>query len=456
MLDPNIILRGQQQADPFESAAKGIQFGQGLRQLLSGRQAGKMAALAPEERQTFANKSMFSRELNAQLKADKAAEVQALREQQKHDADIYNTLAQGGERIANAGKTTQETGANRYGLGRDVWMAVTQSGNLNAGKMLLNRHLASGAIDQPTYDALNSQLTALEGQDPSVIQSTAFNQAKSTLDPKYNFATVDAQEANATSLANNQNTVNATLAGQQVQKEIAGDRLEFEKGQAEKPKFVKEITAPDGTVYGIYSDGSADVMSTKSGGVVKGQGGASKGMTATMQKELFETDDAITAGNSLISTLTDAIALNDKSYDGVLARERAAVAGNAWGSDDAKNTALLHNMITGNALEALKATFGSAPTEGERKILIELQGSVNEPAPVRKAIWGRAQAAAKRRLEYNQQKAEAIRNGSYTSTTYKPYVDTPPGSGVNAGQQQPNGSDTTQKAIGSASSKWGI
>lgn len=285
MLDPRIILSGQQQADPFESAAKGIQFGQGLRQLLSGRQAGKMAALNPDERQAFADKSMFSRELNAQLRADQAAAQKAQQEALKFNADLYNTYAQGEERIANAGKftadagkTTQETGANRYGLGRDVWMAVTQSGNPNAGKMLLNRHLASGAIDQPTYDALNSQLTALEGQEPSAIQATAFNQAKAMLDPKYSFQTED-----------NKATVNATLNGQNLDYKLSQDKLDQDQRQfSETLDFNKsqtsalfsaqqqdirdgkaKLTEINGVTYLDYGNGNGEIYVDKNGQPVK-------------------------------------------------------------------------------------------------------------------------------------------------------------------------------------------
>jgi hypothetical protein len=57
-------------------------------------------------------------------------------------------------------------------------------------------------------------------------------------------------------------------------------------------------------------------------------------------------------------------------------------------------TADLENIVLGTALTQLKAIFGAAPTEGERKILIDVQGSINKPANTRKAIWQRAQQAA--------------------------------------------------------------
>lgn len=257
MLDPSIIMRGaeraqlQQQQNMEALGELGGNFGK----LVLGRRVNQMQQLKPEERQAFANNSIFSTHLNNQLKADKAAEAQALRDQQKHDADVYNIRAQGSERIANAGKTTQEAGANQYGLGRDVWMAVTQSGNLNAGKMLLNRHLASGAIDQPTYDALNSQLTALEGQEPSAVQAAAFNQAKSTLDPKYNFATVDAQETNATSIKNNELDNQTSLKRLKQESEQYQQNFEYTAQQDEIKNGQAELKEFGGKTWIVYKNG---------------------------------------------------------------------------------------------------------------------------------------------------------------------------------------------------------
>lgn len=285
MLDPRIILSGQEQADPFETAAKGIQFGQGLRQLLSGRQAGKMAALNPNERQAFADKSMFSRELNTQLRADQAAAQKAQQEALKFNADLYNTYAQGEERIANAGKykadagkTNQETGGSRYNLGQSVFMAVAASGSPEAGKAVLNRQLSSGAIDQTTYDSINNQLNGMIGQKPSDIQSLAFNQAKAMLDPKFNFQTKD-----------NEATVNATLNGQNLDYELSQDKLDqdqkqfnetmnFNKSQtsalfAAQQQDIRDgkakLTEINGATYLDYGNGNGEIYVDKNGQPVK-------------------------------------------------------------------------------------------------------------------------------------------------------------------------------------------
>lgn len=186
----------------------------------------------------------------------------------------------------------------------------------------------------------------------------------------------------------------------------------------EQNKPIGFDVAPDGRKVAIMPDGQAIYVKDQQGQYVT-VSSHNKPMTATMQKQLFEADDAITATETVITTLTDALNLNANSYDGKFAISRAKARGNLAGnSEEANNTVLLDNMVTGNALDALKATFGAAPTEGERKILLDLQGSVDLPRQQREAIWKRALSAAQKRLTVNQQKAAAIRDGTYTKSSY--------------------------------------
>jgi len=79
-------------------------------------------------------------------------------------------------------------------------------------------------------------------------------------------------------------------------------------------------------------------------------------------------------------------------------------------------TANYENLVLGQALGQLKSTFGAAPTEGERKILLELQASVDKPDNVRQEILGRARQLAENRLRFNEQRANELRGGTF----YKP------------------------------------
>ncbi|WP_336165231.1 hypothetical protein [Acinetobacter ursingii] len=186
----------------------------------------------------------------------------------------------------------------------------------------------------------------------------------------------------------------------------------------EKNKPVSFGVDIKGRKYAVMPNGDARYVKDAQGNYITDVK-SEKPMTATMQKELFETDDAIASSQSVISNLKEALRLSPISYDGLNADMRASVAGNLGiDKERSKNTAMLNNIMTSNALDALKSTFGAAPTEGERKILLDIQGSVNLPAKQREAIYERALQAANKRLTMNQKKAEAIRNGSYTSSEY--------------------------------------
>lgn len=137
-------------------------------------------------------------------------------------------------------------------------------------------------------------------------------------------------------------------------------------------------------------------------------------MPAAAQKELFEADDTVQAGNAVIRTLNDALKLNDKAYSGYAAKGRAVLRSNLPGESDAADATInLDNMMTGQALESLKLVFGGMPTEGERKILLEMQASADKTPGQRKSIIDRAIKAAEIRVKFNAKKAEALRKGTY-------------------------------------------
>jgi hypothetical protein len=137
-------------------------------------------------------------------------------------------------------------------------------------------------------------------------------------------------------------------------------------------------------------------------------------LSPTAQKELFEADDTAQAAKNVQGILQSALELNDKTYSGYGAKSRAIARSNLPGtSEEADNTIQLDNMMTGQALESLKATFGGMPTEGERKILLEMQASADKTPAQRKDIMTRAIAAAKKREAFSRDRAKSLRAGTY-------------------------------------------
>lgn len=138
-------------------------------------------------------------------------------------------------------------------------------------------------------------------------------------------------------------------------------------------------------------------------------------LTATDKKAILEADEMVELNKTAISNLEKALELSPKAFYGPLSKQSGEV-GSWFGHEKSTITADLNNLVMGNALGQLKAIFGAAPTEGERKILLEIQGSVSQPPAVRDEIYKRALVIARRRLEFNRKRAEELRGGTY----YKP------------------------------------
>jgi hypothetical protein len=142
--------------------------------------------------------------------------------------------------------------------------------------------------------------------------------------------------------------------------------------------------------------------------------GGGAALSPTAQKELFEADDIAQSSKNVQGILQSALQLNNQTYSGYGAKARAVARSNLPGqSAEADNTIQLDNMMTGQALESLKATFGGMPTEGERKILLDMQASADKTPAQRKDIMERAIAAAKRRETFAAERAKSLRAGTY-------------------------------------------
>ena len=151
---------------------------------------------------------------------------------------------------------------------------------------------------------------------------------------------------------------------------------------------------------------------------VKALAGEGKGMTLSPQeqKELFEAEDIVNASKSVILNLSTAKELSPKAYEGFGAGTRRTIARNIPGvgnSEGVTATTELDTLVGENSLSQLKVIFGGNPTEGERKILIDLQGSISMSDAERQKIYDRALKAAARRMKTNQEKMENIRKGGY-------------------------------------------
>lgn len=163
-----------------------------------------------------------------------------------------------------------------------------------------------------------------------------------------------------------------------------------------------------------YQPGSADYQARVR--QIVGEGKAGK-LSAAETKDLMETEDVITSGTNTIRNMQKALELNPIAYEGVTAGARQT-AGRATpivkNSKAQVATTELETVVLGNTLDSLKTTFGGNPTEGERKILVDLNGSINKTAKEREAIYKRAMTAAARRVKAAQERAKSLKSGYFS------------------------------------------
>ena len=165
-------------------------------------------------------------------------------------------------------------------------------------------------------------------------------------------------------------------------------------------------------------------------------------LTATDKKAILEADEMVSANEGALTALKEALKINPNANQGWLAGTRAMIGNNmpdwaVWDQisspESSEATVNLDNAVIGNALSQLRTIFGGNPTEGERKILIDLQGSSSQPQQVRAAIYNRAMAAANKRLAFNKERAAQLRGGTF----YKPQAGGVPDGAIEALKANP-------------------
>lgn len=159
-------------------------------------------------------------------------------------------------------------------------------------------------------------------------------------------------------------------------------------------------------------------------------------LTASDKKAIMEGEDTILAHKNTIVQLNRALDLSKKAYDGAGAGMRAFAVSNipamlGGNTPESLATRELNNVVTGQALDNLKATFGGAPTEGERAILLQVQGSADQPQALREQIFRNAIAKVQQKHDFEQQRVDQLRGGTY----YKPGSGGQPGATPNGAQR---------------------
>jgi hypothetical protein len=148
------------------------------------------------------------------------------------------------------------------------------------------------------------------------------------------------------------------------------------------------------------------------------------GLTAGDRAAVQDADQKVVATSGALDMLKEAATLSEISTQG-FGSETFSAIGSLVGDKVSTNTINFDNLLKSNVLPQLKTIFGGSPTEGERAILLELQGSSNLSREARLPIIKRAYKAAEKRLQFYKSQAEEIRGGTYYN----------PGKGPQAAEQ---------------------
>lgn len=143
-----------------------------------------------------------------------------------------------------------------------------------------------------------------------------------------------------------------------------------------------------------------------------------KPLNPTETKLFDETEKTLSSSSGAVQNLERALEINDLAYSGVGASLRAKAVSQLGDDPRANATVELNNLIGTQALQSLKTVFGGNPTEGERKILLDLQASADKTPPQRAAIIDRALEMAKSRIAADSKKLNAIATGTYGTAEY--------------------------------------
>lgn len=301
----------------------------------------------------------------------------------------------------------------------------------NAAKVM--QQLARGTIEG--FKATAPEAKVLDGKDAAYMYTVDGFTGEAN-EPTQRVAygqSPDNVLDNETSRLNNQNTVRGSmynsdnsLRGTQYSSDNSYNASVY--GTDSRAKTADEQTAVNwykAKTGAAVAQQNANTAATKAQQVIGANGQPVRKLNTTEQKKIFELQDQVDADKSVLGTLEQMLGLVNNSYSGVGATARAkGVSGMGLAGEKANNTVVYDNLATSQALAQLKATFGAAPTEGERKILMDIQASASKTPTQKIAIIRSAVEAVRVRAAYRKKQMEGIKTGQYmiptTPTATKP------------------------------------
>ncbi|WP_173911044.1 hypothetical protein [Acinetobacter sp. Marseille-Q1618] len=219
----------------------------------------KMLSIAPQ--------SKYARWIMPQLQSQKAAQAKAAIDQQQSLADISKTQSEAYKNNQQGGGYALDNSGKKLGAIQGAFQQASMTGDKTQVLLGLNGLVRAGMIPSEEYE---HQSTIVNAMTPDELKQFAgginFANAKDPASIQYTSA--DNRLDNQTLKENAQLSAQTSKYGIDTVAQTAANKLEQDQKQFDTPKFEKTVTAPNGNVYGVYSDGSVDLLTDKSGNTV--------------------------------------------------------------------------------------------------------------------------------------------------------------------------------------------
>jgi hypothetical protein len=318
---------------------------------------------------------------------DYSGDLAAARERQKAEFDAFAAMIKG----QASPEAERASKAEMYFRLAAAFGAPTRTGSFGENLALASGELAEVAAGK-RKSAADRFARELE------LQKTRMEMAGSEVDALRSAARSGAADQRAIA----EKLIEQSLAAGKPQSSAGKEAVDmgFTPGTPEYAAKVAELT---------------EVRAQRELAALETQRRAAERMPAALIDLKTQTEDAISSVTQAMADVKEAFELNPNSYSGSALDQMQYIPLAALGSDAPKvvNTRRIENLLGEQALGRLKTTFGAAPTEGERKILMDLQGIGAKSLEEREEIMLRLYDVLDQRRERELRRLQEITSGQY-------------------------------------------
>ncbi|MBF6924385.1 hypothetical protein [Acinetobacter baumannii] len=424
MLDPSIITRGAERAQLQQQQTNEMlgNLGGALGQMVLGRRINQMRQLGtPDEQKAFANNSIFAPQLNQVLKSDQVTAQKNAIDLLKAQAEIGKTNSEATKNNAQAGGFTLDNSQKKFGAIQGVMQQAAMTGDKGQVLLGLDALQRSGVISPDDYAHNFSIIQAMTRDEVKNYAKGIVFTNKDTAPLIYQSANNAAD--NATSVANNVRTTNATLTGQRIAAETADknraqDAQQFSRKQQldewlAKNKPIGTEMGNDGYMYAIYPGGKGVRISDERGSPIQVQ---PKGSNSTVTSQ-NEEKQRISRVNAVLDEIQGILPQATASYAGRGIDLLARGVGLATPGDVA--TGKLGTL--GGQLVALMPKMSGPQSDKDVAMYKQMAGQLDDPTiplQVRQAALETIRSLNNKYAEMNSQRPSTVpyRNNAPANT----------------------------------------